>query len=293
MTINQTEKISGALAKTAEQKPIGLVSLIRQSTKELATALPSHLSAERLVRIALTSIRLNPELAKCTQESFLGSLFVLAQIGIEPIAGRAYLLPFNNSRKDGASWKTIKEVQAVIGYKGLIELFYRNKAALSIDAQAVHHGDDFDYEYGTDARLKHKPAMSNRGEVIGYYAVAKMAGGASVFKYMSKEECLEHGRKHSKTFSTKSNSFPDYSPWAKEPDAMCKKTVLIQLSKLLPLSVEIQQAISVDETSRQFKGKINDALDLPETTGWDNIPEAEISKEEPLSKSNDKKDDWE
>jgi recombinational DNA repair protein RecT len=49
---------------------------------------------------------------------------------------------------------------------------------------------------------------------------------------------------------------------------MCKKTVLIQLSKLLPLSVEIQRAIQVDETSRSYRSGINDALDLPDTTDW-------------------------
>jgi len=263
---------NSAIAKVEKnletKKPVGIRDVIRSSVKELARALPSHLNADRIARIALTSIRLNPELAKCTHESFLGSLFVLAQIGIEPIAGRAYLLPFNNKKKMGNDWKTLKEVQAVIGYKGLIELFYRNDAALSIDTQTVYANDDFEYEYGTNSFLKHKPKMTDRGNVIGYYAVAKMRGGASIFKYMSLEECMEHGKKHSKTFNQKLGEFSSYSPWTTEPDAMCKKTVLIQLSKLLPLSVEIQRAIQVDETSRHYRKGINDALDLPDETDW-------------------------
>jgi len=276
MTETQTKKIEKSLA--VNDKPIGLKAMIQQSAKELERALPSHLNADRIVRIALTSIRLNPELSNCTPESFLGSLFVLAQIGIEPIAGRAYLLPFNNKRKIGNEWKTIKEVQAIIGYKGLIELFYRNDAALSIDTQAVYANDDFNYEYGTDSFLKHKPTMKERGEVIGYYAVAKMRGGASVFKYMSKDECMKHGKTHSKTYNKKSNEFSTFSPWVKEPDAMCKKTVLIQLSKLLPLSVEIQRAISVDETSRHYRQGINNALDLPDTTDWKEKDEEKITE---------------
>lgn len=261
--------VSKALAKPAET--VSIATLIQNSAKELGQALPAHLNPERLVRIALTSIRLNPELAKCTPESFLGSLFVLAQIGLEPIAGRAYLLPFNNKHKTirngKEEWGTYKEVQALIGYKGLIELFYRHEAALSMDMQTVHANDEFDYEYGTESYIHHKPAKKERGEVIGYYVVAKMKGGASVFKYMSREDCLEHGQKHSKTFYN--GAFNPSSPWAKEFDSMAMKTVLIQLAKLLPLSVELQSAIAVDETAREYRKGIEKATDLPVTTSWE------------------------
>lgn len=251
--------VKTALAKTETKS---LQTLIRESVKELGRALPEHMKPERLVRIALTSIRLNPELSRCTPESFLGSLFVLAQVGLEPINGRSYLLPFNNKRKIGSEWKTIKEVQALIGYKGLVELFYRHDSALSIDMQTVYENDDFNYQYGSDSHLKHIPARKDRGEAIGYYAVAKMKGGGSVFRFMSKEDIQKHAAKHSKTYGN------EYSPWTKEFDAMAMKTVLIQLAKLLPLSVELQRAISVDETSRDFRQGIDDALDLPDSTNW-------------------------
>jgi len=252
---------------------VSIQSLIQNSAKELGQALPAHLNPERLVRIALTSIRLNPALAKCTPESFLGSLFVLAQIGLEPIAGRAYLLPFNNKRKTirngKEEWGTYPEVQAVIGYKGLVELFYRHEAALSIDMHTVYEKDEFQYEYGTESYIRHKPAFKDRGLVVGYYVVAKMKGGANIFKFMTIDECLEHGKKHSKTWDKTNNCFYPSSPWAKEPDAMCMKTVLIQLAKLLPLSVELQSAIAVDETAREYRKGIEQATDLPVTTTWE------------------------
>lgn len=256
-----------------KKEPVSIQTMIQSSAKELGKALPSHMSPERLVRIALTSIRLNPELSLCTPESFMGALFTLAQIGLEPVAQRAYLIPFNNSRKINGEWKTIKEVQSVIGYKGLAELFYRHESALSLDMQKVYENDTFSYEYGTNSYLKHKPALKNRGEVIGYYAVAKMKGGASVFKFMSKDECLEHAQKHSKSFDKKTNSFNPSSPYAKEFDAMAMKSVLIQLSKLLPLSVELQRAISIDETAREYRSGIDNALDLPDITNWEEVVE--------------------
>jgi len=286
--MTQNDKLSKAL-ETQTAKPKGLQDLIRESTKELGKALPAHLSPERLVRIALTSIRLNPELTKCTPESFLGSLFVLAQLGLEPVAGRAYLLPFNNKRKDAAgNWSSVKEVQALVGYKGLVDLFYRHESALSLDMQTVHANDEFKFQYGTSSELIHRPAMKDRGAVIGFYAVAKMKGGASAFKFMSLEDCLEHGKKHSKTYDKVKKAFYPSSPWASNMEGMCLKTVLIQLAKLLPLSIEMQQAIQVDETSRDFRKGIDSALDMPVTTDWQEaeIVEQATEPEKPASKAN-------
>lgn len=256
-------------AVIATPKAIGLQGLIERSAKELGRALPSHLRPERLVRIALTCVRLNPELTECTQESFLGALFTAAQLGLEPVGGRAYLLPFRNSRrKPDGSWHTVKEAQFVIGYKGLADLFYRHEKAVELAWGIVHEKDDFAYEFGTTSFLKHKPIMKDRGEVIGYYVVAKLSNGGKPFMFMSKEDCMNHGMKHSKTFNTKENKFYEKSPWVTSPDSMCLKTVLIQLAKLLPLSVEIQQAIQADETSRDFRVGIEDVFDLPPTTDW-------------------------
>ena len=264
------EATRAALEKAPEAQ--SLQELVTKSVKELGKALPEHMRPERLVRIALTCVRMNPDLGKCTPASFLGALFTAAQIGIEPVAGRAYILPFNNSRQVNGEWKTIKEAQFILGYKGVAELFYRHEKAVELSWSEVCQNDEFDYQYGTDAFLKHKPANRDRGPVISYYVVAKLQNGGKPFMVMSKEDCMEHGRKHSKTFDKKANkgegAFYDSSPWATNPDAMCLKTVLIQLAKLLPLSVEVQRAIEADESSRDYRSGVEDALDLPTTTNW-------------------------
>lgn len=274
--------------KTAVQNApqvISIQKLIEKSVNEIGRALPAGMNPERVVRIALTCISQNPELAKCTPESFIGSLLVLSQLGLEPIAGRSYLLPFNNKKKTGRKlpdgkdeWTTEKTCQAIIGYKGLVELFYRHDSALSIDFQTVCINDRFEYQYGTNPFLNHCPKNGDRGETVGYYAVARLKGNASIFRYMTKEECLAHGKSHSKTFDKSSNDFYSNSPWKNEPDAMCLKTVLIQLSKLLPLSVEMQRAISVDETSRDYREGVTDAMTLPTNAWTEQFPEDEPKK---------------
>jgi len=243
--------------------------MIQSAAKELGRALPNQMKPERLVRIALTCIRLNPELMKCTPESFMGSLFTLAQLGLEPVAGRAYLIPFNNNRKIGGEWKSVKECQAVIGYKGLVDMFYRHEKAVLLSWAVVHEGDDFKYSLGTDAYIKHTPVQTERGKVLGYWVLAKLANGGQAFHYMTHDACMEHGQKHSKTWDKEKKSFHSSSPWAKTPEAQCLKTVLIQLAKLLPLSIEMQTAIGADETTREYRAGIDSALDLKDNANWE------------------------
>lgn len=270
------------------QKSKPIEQLIQKSLSELGKAVPAHLNAERLVRIALTSLRRNPELAECTPESFLGALFQSAQLGLEPdVEGQAYLIPFNNSKKIGDQWTKVKEVQFQIGYKGFIELFYRHKLAKSIDVHTVFEKDLFEFNYGTDASLKHCPKFTpnedgkiNRGKPIGYYAIAKLNNDGNVFKFMNIDECMEHGTNHSKTYDKVKKEFSKTSPWVTERDAMCKKTVLKQLAKLLPKSIELQKALAMDSTT---KSRVSlDMFEVKDETNWtdDNIgSEKEIKNE--------------
>lgn len=247
------------MSNREKAKPIEV--LINQSVSELGKALPATMNPERLARIALTTLRLCPALSDCTPSSFLGALFQAAQLGLEPnIEGQCYLIPYTNSKYINGQWNKVKEVQFQIGYKGYIELFYRHEKAACVDMQTVYENDKFDFCYGTDSYIKHCPALRNRGEVVAYYAVAKLANGASLFKVMSKEECIQHGKTHSKCFNDKS------SPWQKDPDAMCKKTVLIQLMKMLPKSVELQKALAMDNTTKSSVRA--DMFEVKDETNW-------------------------
>lgn len=255
-----------ALENRAKSKPIEV--LIQNSIQELGKAVPSHLSAERMVRIALTTIRLNPSLADCTKESFLGALFQAAQLGLEPnVEGQAYIIAYNNSRNVNGKWVKIKEAQFQIGYKGIVELFYRHGSAVSLDMHTVYENDVFEYEYGTKAYLRHMPTFKDRGDVVAYYAIATLKNGGTPFMVMSKDDCITHGKTHSKCYDTKTDSFDKNSPWFKDPNAMCKKTVLIQLAKLLPKSIELQKALAMDNTTKLSVK--SDMFEVRDETNWE------------------------
>jgi len=267
--MNQAEKLATQAEGT---ELVSVPNLIERSIPEMTKMLDGDESqAIRFARIISTDCRINPDLMECTPLSFMGAMFTAAELKLEPVAGRAYLLPFWNNRKqpDG-KWKKIREVQFVLGYKGIADLFYRHAKAVTLSWGVVHENDDFEFEKGTHSVLRHKRTMGERGPRVAYWVLAKMVGGAE-FEVMSFEECMEHGRNHSKTYDSKEGRFYKTSPWVTATDSMCLKTVLIQLSKTLPLSVECQQAIMADESTRYVdprqleSGKI---LDLPDQTNW-------------------------
>lgn len=270
------------------QKSKPIMELIQKNLIELGKALPSHMNAERLGRIALTTVRKNPEIAECTSESFLGALFQCAQLGLEPdIDGQAYFLVFNNSRKIKGKWTKLKEVQFVIGYKGYVDLFYRHELGVKISMHTVYSKDTFNYEYGTNETIRHIPYDEpdengdiDRGIPLKYYAIAHLANGESAFKVMNKTECINHAIKYSKAYidmefsetekkyiPIKEPHFNPNSAWVTDRDAMCKKTVLVQLMKTLPKSIEIRKAFDMDNTT-----KIKIQTDMSESndvTNWD------------------------
>ena len=58
---------------------------------------------------------------------------------------------------------------------------------ISLQAHEVYEHDTFEYELGLNPKLKHIPALTNRGDVILYYAVIKFKNGGEGFEVMSKE----------------------------------------------------------------------------------------------------------
>ena len=220
------------------QRDDSLHGWLKSMQTELARALPAGgLTADRLARIVLTEVRRIPRLAQCTRESFAGALMTCAQLGLEPgsATGEAYLLPFKNGRTGKY------EVSFVMGYQGMARLYWQSPLARSLDAQVVYQHDEFDYAYGLEPKLVHKPALGERGAPIAYYAVATLTSGGSAFVVLSPGD-VERIKQRSKA--------KDDGPWQTDYDAMARKTAVRQLFKLLPKSPQLARAMGQDEQIR-------------------------------------------
>lgn len=239
-----TEKIIEELAKKAEAtkgevkltKSMTIADLIKAMEPEIKKALPDVITPERFTRMALSALNKTPKLAECSQLSFLSALMNAAQLGLEPNTplGQAHLIPYNN--------KGVLECQFQIGYKGLLDLAYRNPEVQIIQAHAVYENDYFEYEYGLNPKLVHKPALDNRGEIKLFYALFKLVNGGFYFDVMSKNDIDEFAKIYSKGFLS------EYSPWKTSYIKMACKTVLKQCLRFCPLRADYQRAISTDMT---------------------------------------------
>ena len=242
---------SAAAAKN--ETPKTLNGWLGAYKNQIAKALPSVTTPERFIRIAMTAANANPQLQVCEPMSFLGAALTAAQLGLEPNTPfkQAYLIPYNNRKKG------IVECQFQIGYKGLMNLVHRSGMLKRVGAEIVYENDDFEFEYGLEPKLKHKPAMSNRGKPVWVYASYHLTNGGYNFKVMSIDDVVEFAKKKSKTF--------DNGPWQTDFEAMAEKTVLKRVLKYAPMSSEIATAIAFDERSLEFKIEDEDVNVIPTT----------------------------
>lgn len=268
--------------------------MLKKKEGELMAMLPKHLPPERLMKVAQIAATTTPQLAECDVASLVGAIGQCAQMGLEPntVLGHAYLVPFTMKRKDAeGKERWVKSVQVIVGYKGLIDLARRSGQIISIAAHEVCENDKFTLAYGLEERLDHVPALKNRGEVIGYYAVAKLVGGGHAFEWMSLEQVnrirdgsqaaykdeWEDGRKTGRRV-------PKAGPWWDNPVEMGRKTVIRRLAKYLPLSIEMQTAVQLDELAARGKDQALNTFDGEFTsmpTGDDDADGAPADDEAP------------
>ncbi|MCA1182055.1 recombination protein RecT [Bacillus licheniformis] len=269
---NQLANKVNTVQTQSEEEPKTIAGYLKKLQPELQKALPKHITPERITRIVLTTIRNNPALQECSPGSLLGAVMQSAQLGLEPgLVGHCYFVPFWNNKEKR------REVQFIIGYKGMIDLARRSGHIQSIYAYTVHEADKFVYELGLHPKLIHKPATGQRGEMTHVYAVAHFKEGGYQFEVLTKHD-VENVRNRSKS--------KDNGPWITDYEEMAKKTVVRRIWKYLPISIEIQQQVSQDETIRkeitaEAQSVYDDELvhgssDVPVI----NAPEPEQTKEE-------------
>lgn len=249
-------KLANKVQGGAVAKQNTLQGYIQQMKGQIEKALPQVITVERFTRIVLTALSTNPKLKECSKESFLGAMMNAAQLGLEPNTplGQAYLIPYGT------------QCQFQIGYKGLIDLAHRSGEFKQIYAETIYENDEFDYELGLEPKIKHKPAMKNRGDAIFYYAVYRLKNDGYGFKVMSKEDIEKHRKQYSKAKN---------SPWNTSFDEMAKKTVLKQVLKYAPIKVDFARQVNEDET---VKSKIEDDMSLVENEIIDITPAEEVEE---------------
>jgi recombination protein RecT len=272
--VDQTD-IMNKLSNKTQTKTENFNAVIKRELADnfaaIKSLVPKHMTPERLARITLTAISRAPKLAECTPASIVGAVMNCATLGLEPnLIGHAYLVPFFNNKTG------VMECQFQIGYKGQIDLIRRTGDVSKIYAETVYENDLFVYIKGEDKRLVHVPFdmlhllesfvpdrtdsfmelmiseaiaeikgrnPQDQGKPVRYYSAYRLKDGSFDFTTMTSEQCLLHANKFSKSkYQGKLTG-----PWADHFESMCKKTCIKEMSKYMPISIEIQEKLAMDE----------------------------------------------
>jgi recombination protein RecT len=238
--------------KKEETKEVSFPALLMLPSvkKQIKDALPKHLNPDRMARIALTEYRRVPKLENCDPISILASVIQASQLGLEiGLGGEAYLVPFWNTKRQR------NECQLIPGYRGLMKLGRQSGLVKDIYAHEVYLNDKFELKLGLERSLEHEPLKSQggfpapaeeRGEIVGFYAVAILKDGTRTFIPMGVGD-INKIRDDSEAYKYAVKKGYD-TPWISNYVDMGLKTVIRALcSKRLPQSAELSLAIAMDD----------------------------------------------
>lgn len=187
------------------------------------------LTLAKVHRTAMIAVSGDRNLLACKPESIVRSVILAAELGLEVggALGSAYLVPYKQN------------ATLIVGYKGLIDLARRSGDVMSVEAHVVYEGDEFDYAFGTESFLTHRPRIgrASGAKCLGAYCVVKYKSGGTQFDFMTEDEILK----------VKGSSKASASgPWKTHADEMRKKTAIRRTLKLVPMSKELASALTIE-----------------------------------------------
>ncbi|MBA2682969.1 MAG: recombinase RecT, partial [Gemmatimonadaceae bacterium] len=206
---------------------------------------------ERIVAVIGRASRKNPEILECTGTSILDAAATIVGWRLE-IGETAYLVPFRDNDAG------VKVCTPIMGYTGMAQLLIAAGAARYIEPWCVYWGEPFELFGGSESRIEHRPVEpAQRGKLRGAYVILHLRYNVRSFHWMPIED-IDAIRK-AKSKKWKGGECP---PW------YAKKTVIRQMSKLLPKTREVARAFSFiqDEEARELGAADEVSLEAAEVT---------------------------
>lgn len=194
---------------------------------QLALALPKHLSADRMARLALTAFSTNPSLQQCDPKSIAASIMTAGQLGLEPgVNGAGYLIPYG------------KTCTFVPGWKGLVDLVSRSGRG-TVFTGVIFRDQDYTFVDGAkrDLIIHNETNLNDPEDITHAYAVGWVKDAAMpIIELWTVEKIRKHRDKYNKV-GKRHYSFRDWEMYA-------RKIPLLQVLKYMPSSIEVANAIA-------------------------------------------------
>ncbi|WP_175770351.1 recombinase RecT [Burkholderia anthina] len=222
------------VATGKKENPVASFSSFLDKFKpQMALALPKHLTADRMARLAVTAFSSTPKLQECEPKSIVAGIMTAATLGLEiGVDGQGFLVPYGRT------------CTFVPGWKGLVDLVSRSGRA-TVWTGAVFQGDEFDYALGDAPYIRHRPGEENDPDLMTHvYAVGRVNGSEHpVIEVWTVGKVKKHRDKYNKQ-GAKHYSFRDWEMYA-------RKIPLLQVLKYMPKSIELSNAMALSNAADQ------------------------------------------
>lgn len=245
----------GVIAKTQENNSPAAV----QSKQTVATLLNSMLDSEgyknrfnellgartpQFVGSVVSLVNADANLQKAFQQApitIIQSALKAAtyDLPIDPALGYAYIVPFNNTIKDGNSYIKRMEASFILGYKGMLQLAMRTGAYKKINVVDIREGELVHYDRLTEEieiNFIEDEEIRSEQPIKGWCGYFQLVNGMEKTIYMSKSAIIAHEKKNRKGQNIGKG-------WRDDFDGMAAKTVLRRLiGKWGLMSIDYQKA---------------------------------------------------
>lgn len=238
--MNQPVSLSQLKSGQTAKSPVAKFAEFMDRLKpQMALALPKHMNADRMTRLALTAFSTTPALQACTPQSIAASVMTAAQLGLEPgINGQGYLIPYKET------------CTFVPGWKGLVDLVARAGRA-TVWTGAVRLGDEFEFQLGDAPFCRHKPGDADDGQPFTHvYAIGRVRDASmAVIEVWSRKKVEKHLKQYNKV-GTRHYALANEN----NLEMYARKVALLQVLKYMPASIELANAITVSDAVETGKG---------------------------------------
>lgn len=249
--------------------------------------LPKHLRPDRMIRIGLHAAQKSPNLWQVKPMELFGGILFFASVGLEPNSPLAHgdLVPVPKRAKNNQTnrYETIGyTLETFIRYGGWLELMRRSGSLLSVHCDIVMSDDEFKFHHGSGASLRHVPAARDEDPDLmkdltpdWAYSFAQLRDGVEHFEVLPWGRILAIRNQAPAYRQARADiddeRSPDWkkdkarkAPWIAWPIPMAKKTMLLQMRKWVPISVEVMNALNLESAQEQGR-----ALNLEAVVGFD------------------------
>jgi recombination protein RecT len=227
--------------------------------------------APQFLASVVSAVSANRELQKADPTSVMASAMVAATLNLDinPSLGFAAIIPYKDSKKDAqGNWTSTVQAQFQIMTKGFVQLAIRSGQYRNLNVAEIYEDEYHGYDIVTGEADIFPVADGQRAhgetdKIVGYIAYIELTSGFRKTVFWDMDKILNHAKKFSKSYDTKTGKFYKGSAWDSHFEAMCRKTVLKNaLSSWGVLSVEMQRAVVSDQAAFKDVNNLDDPLYL-------------------------------